>query len=300
MRPVRWLAILLVLAGCGVPAPPSVPDLEARAAGGDGKAASGLVALLASVAEPEGRSAAYQALLRVGPKAAGPILKGCRDGDPVRREHALALAANLKLAGAFDEAAGALADDGFARRYVAAWALGELGDPRAVPLLVAALSRPEGVAREAARALVKLGAVAVPALVEALPGSAATARGYAVRTLGELGDPRAAAALTAALGDPGVRADAARALGKLGVSTGAGALLPLLGDPEWRVRLEAARSLGHLQAGEAEAALDRLRGEDPEPEVRAWAARSLSVLRGSPQTYRRPDGAWVEPESYYR
>ncbi len=300
MTTVRWLLGLLLLFGCGVPTPPSVPDLAARASGGDGRAAGALVDLLGAGTPADTRSAAYQALLAVGAPAGPAILGACRDPDPRRREHALALAANLRLAGGLDEALRALADPSFPRRYVAAWALGELRDPRATEALVSALAAPPGVAREAARALVKLGAGTVPALVEAAGALPPAARGYAVRTLGELKDPRGAAALGRALEDPALRADAAWALGKLGDPAAAPRLLGTLADPDWRVRLEAARSLGLLESREAEGALDRLRGEDPEPAVRTWAARSLSVLRGTPQTYRDHQGAWVEPESYYR
>ncbi len=298
---MRWVALLLLLAGCGVPAPPSVPDLQDRASRGEGAAAAALLGLLGREAAADTRAEAYRALLAAGAGHGKAVLEASRDRDPVRREHALALAANLKLAGAAAEALRALEDRSFPRRYVAAWALGELGDPAAVGRLVRALGQEEGeTAKEAARSLVKLGKPAVPTLIAALPGLGGEGRGYALRTLGELQDARALEALVAALAEPGSRVEAAWALGKLGDPAAADALVPHLGDPEWRVRLEASRSLGLLEARQAEPALELLREQDPAPAVREWAARSLALLRGSPQTYPDARGEWVLPDELYR
>ncbi|MBI5444332.1 MAG: HEAT repeat domain-containing protein, partial [Deltaproteobacteria bacterium] len=212
-----------------------------------------------------------------------------------------ALAGNRKLAGAFDQAVSALSDAGFPRRYVAAWTLGELGDRRAVGPLIEAISREHGeVAREAARSLVMLGKASSGPLLVALPGLTGEARGYALRILGEVRDPAALGALSWALSDPATRADAAWALGTLDRHEAWNALMPLLDDPEWRVRLEACRSLGLLVAKEAEKPLERLRTSDPEPAVREWAARSLALLRGRPQTFPDALGELIEPENLYR
>jgi len=73
-------------------------------------------------------------------------------------------------------------------REAAADALGEIGDPRAVEPLIAALGDPDGDVREAA-----------------------------AEALGTIGDPRAVGPLTAALKDPsgGVRQEAEKALARL-------------------------------------------------------------------------------------
>jgi len=298
---VCWVALLVLLAGCGVPAPPSIPELQGRASRGVGAAAAELLELVGSKAPADIRAEAYRSLLAAGGEHAALIVKACRDRDPVRREHALALAANLKLAGAAAEALRALEDRSFPRRYVAAWALGELGDPTAVGPLVRALGQGQGeTSKEAARSLVKLGKPAVPMLIEALPGLTGEGRGYALRTLGELQDLRALEALVAALADPGSRTEAAWALGKLGASAATDALLPLLDDPAWQVRLEASRSLGLLEARQAQEALAVLREQDPAPAVREWAARSLALLKGVPQTYPNARGEWVLPDELYR
>lgn len=298
------LAGTLFLAACGVPAPPSVGELQGRAAGGDGTAARELLRLLGREAPAEARAEAYRALLDTGAAHGDRLREACRDPDPVRREHALALAANLRLEGAFGEAVRALEDASFPRRYVAAWALGELGDTAAVGPLVRALTRESGeVAKAVARALVRIGPEAVGPLLPVVPSLGPEGRGYAVRALGELRDPRALPVilpLLAAPADPSGRADAAWALGQLGDPRGGEALVPVLGDSDWRARLEASRAVGVLEARSAEASLEQLRNADPHPAVREWAARSLAVLRGSPQTYPNARGEWVLPDELYR
>jgi HEAT repeat protein len=295
---------LLFLAACGVPSAPSVGELQGRAAGGDGGAARELVRLLGREAPAEVRAEAYRALLEVGASHADRVREACRDPDPVRREHALALAANLRLEGAFAEAVRALEDPAFPRRYVAAWALGELGHTGAVGPLVEALKRESGeVAKAVVRALVRLGPEAVGPLLPEVPSLGAEGRGYAVRALGELRDPRALPVLLSLLADPADasgRADAAWALGQLGDPRAGEALLPVLGDPQWRTRLEATRAAGLLEARGAEGALEQLRQADPHPAVREWAARSLAMLRGTPQTYPNARGEWVLPDELYR
>lgn len=302
-----WALVLtggLLLAACGVPAPPSVGELRERAGGGDGAAARELLLLLGREAPAGARAEAYRALLNTGAAHGDRLREACRDADPVRREHTLALAASLRLEGAFGEAVRALEDPTFPRRYVAAWALGELGDPAGVEPLVHALARETGeVARAAVRALVRLGPQAAGPLLEILPSLGAEGRGFAVRALGELKDPKALPALVLLLADPTdaeSRADASWALGQLGDPQGGQALVPVLGDPHWRARLEASRAVGLLEARAAEAPLEQLRNADPHPAVREWAARSLAILRGIPQTYPNARGEWVLPDELYR
>jgi HEAT repeat protein len=292
---------LLFAVACGVPTPPSVPELETRAGEGDPDAVEGLLDLIGRDSPIKTRAQVYRALVKVGKRGEDHVLSACRDTDAVRREHALALAANLKLAGTYDEAVRALNDGSFPRRYVAAWALGEIGDARGAKPLLAALGRETGeTAREAARSLVRLGRSSTPLLLEAVPGLRGESRGYALRMLGDLRDPRAAEALVAALADPETRSDAAWALGKLGVPEVAESLAPHLADSDWRVRLEVAKALGLLEAREVDAALDGLRAADPVPAVREWAARSLALLRGQPEEYPNARGEWVEPDRLYR
>jgi HEAT repeat protein len=97
-------------------------------------------------------------------------------------------------------------------------ALGEIGDPQAVPALIDALKDEDWRVREAAvEALRKIGPPALPALIEMLKDKREWVRQATVQALGEIGDSRATSALIRALGDKdeGVRQAAAEALSKL-------------------------------------------------------------------------------------
>lgn len=295
---------LLVLSACGVPEPPaSLPELAKRAAEGDAKAAQGLVALLGGATGTDQRAEAYRALLEAGAKTAGQaIAAAARDADPIRREHALALAGNLKLDGAFDLARDALADPAFPRAHAAVWVLGELADPRALPLLADALAKgqPPLASREAARALSRFGAPAAAPILERLPAMRGEARSSALRILGELKAPEVKPALVRALDDAETRRDALWALGTLGRVGPPVDLKPYLADTDWRCRVEACRSLSLLHDVSAAPALDRMRRGDAVVEVREWAARALGILTERHEQYQTLAGAWKNPDELYR
>ncbi len=279
----------------------STEELVRAARAGDSDAAGELVGRMGRPWNDETRSDAYKAVLSLpDDMVEAPVREACRSQDPVLREHALAAAGNRGWPWAFEEAVDALEDRSFPRRYVGAWVLGELGRPEAAPVLASVLAQGGDVAREATRALVKLGAGAVPAIQEAFPRLSPAGRRQAVLALGDIRDPRAAPLLVKALSDPTIRAAAAWALGMLGDPARAADLLPLLSDPDWRVRMEAARALGVLEADRADAALDRLRRDDPVAAVREWAARSLALIRKTPQTFPDETGRERLPDNVYR
>ena len=103
------------------------------------------------------------------------------------------------------------------RRIQAAVALGELGDARAVPPLVAALADPVFTVRNAAqRSLLMLPRDAVGgALLAAWPDMGVVARRQAARILGECRWEPARECLAEASSSPGLRADAAAALRRM-------------------------------------------------------------------------------------
>jgi len=186
-------------------------------------------------------------------------------------------------------------------RIVATRALGKTGSAVAGVTLLRSLSRadpvPEGIV---ASALLELGPEAVPALREALSGQRAggrrqrtmaanvlglldempawqglvanvtsgdlEVRASAVRALGRLGLPQAAAPIAACLRsgeDPALRAVAARALGRIGDPHTAPALAACLDDPHYWVAHNAAGALAALgSAGAAELA-HAARGQGP-------------------------------------
>jgi HEAT repeat protein len=163
------------------------------------------------------------------------------------------------------------------RRATAAFTLGDMASPTAVPALLEALGdRDRDVRAAAARSLGRLGAVdAVETIVRALaegriPRSVAgqallaigpaalpslrslegaedaAARAFAIELVGLLGDASDGSRLVACVRDSSadVRAKAAFALGRLGAEEGAEQLRFALGDRIPFVRAQAARALG--------------------------------------------------------
>jgi HEAT repeat protein len=151
---------------------------------------------------------------------------------------------------AYDPLTKALAAPAWIARTNAAWALGALGNRRAVPLLSRSLADTEANVRK--RSAWALGALdaseAVPALVEALKDTDAGVREQVAWALGAIGDRRGVDGLVAALGDAvaGVRKQAAWALGAIGDSRAVQGLMKALKDPDAGVRKQAAWALGAI------------------------------------------------------
>ena len=130
--------------------------------------------------------------------------------------------------------------------YRAAWALGEIGDVRAIEPLIATLNgkyeKPVGVA------LVKFGKPAVEPLIVALKDKNTTVRLVAAWALGEIKDGRAVEPLIAKLKDKDidVRATAAGALGQIGDVRAVESLIATLKDTNVGVRMRAAKALGQI------------------------------------------------------
>ncbi len=143
----------------------------------------------------------------------------------------------------------------------AAYALGEIKDPQAVPPLIEALKDEDLVVRRvAAYALGKIkDPLAVPPLIEALKDEDLVVRreGWRVRlaavhALGQIKDPRAFEPLIEALkdADTDVRQNAAYALGMIGDKRAISALdgrLDLLGEQDTHVRQAIEYSIKKLE-----------------------------------------------------
>ena len=151
---------------------------------------------------------------------------------------------------AFEPLTKVLGGPAWIARTNAAWALGALGNRRAVPILSRSLGDTESkVRRTSAWALGALDASeAVPALVEALKDSDAGVREQVAWALGAIGDRRAVDGLMAALTDtaPGVRKQAAWALGAIGDKRAVQGLMKSLKDPDAGVRRQSAWALGAI------------------------------------------------------
>jgi HEAT repeat protein len=131
------------------------------------------------------------------------------------------------------------------RRNVA-WALGEIGDARAVDALIKAL-KDRVIRIRVAEALGKIGdSRAVDALIEALRDWDEDVRKSVVWALGEIGDARAVDALIEALRDwdEDVRKSVVWALGEIGDARAVDALIKALKDRVIRIRV--AEALGKI------------------------------------------------------
>ncbi len=158
-------------------------------------------------------------------------------------------------------------------------ALGEIGDPRAIPALVGALKdENERVRRAAAVALGRIGAPAVPALIGALKDADREVRRAAAEALGRIGDREAVPALIGALKDADweVRGAAAEALVRIGAPA-VPALVGALKDENGWVRGAAAEALGRVGDPRAVPALVGAL-EDAEEWVRRAAAGALGRI----------------------
>jgi HEAT repeat protein len=235
----------------------------------------------------------------LGSAAEEALIAGLAGDDPVIGEHAAGALGALRSKKAVAPLTAALARPEF-RRYVAAWALGEIGDPGGLPALVQALGDSDiETRRYATRAVVKFGPGAVPLLTTLAESSPSPVHlRYVVRALGEIGDPRGTATVLAAHG----RIDEEVflwAMGRLGDARGLPYMIEAAADDEWRVRLAAVQALGDLGGGEAVAVL-RERLDDEEWIVREWAARGLESTTGERHTYRDQHGEDVYPYDLYR
>ncbi|MDY6932021.1 MAG: HEAT repeat domain-containing protein, partial [Halobacteriota archaeon] len=172
-------------------------------------------------------------------------------------------------------------DDNRGSRVNAAWALGRIGDERAVDALEGALKDEDYRVREsAAEALVNIGGErAVEALKGALKDKNPSVRGNAAEALGEIGGERALDALVEALKDEdsGVRGSAAWALGRIGDERAVDALIDALKDKNPYVCGSAAWALGRIGDERAvDALVETLKDEDSG--VRVNAAEALGRI----------------------
>jgi len=141
-------------------------------------------------------------------------------------------------------------------RKVAATELGELGDTRAVPVLINWLNSSDaGFRKVVTQALRKLAPESVAALIQSLLSDT---KCYAIsevaETLGELGDPQAVEPLIRIVSyrssfswhSPALRLASVKALGKLGDLRAVEPLIRSLADDDGNVRRAAAEALASL------------------------------------------------------
>lgn len=297
MRIFVLILLLALLPACQNRGTVDLEGLKARAQAGDPAASRTLIELLGEKGR-ESHTRIYPFVLELGESVVPYLLEAVETADPLRREQVIAALGNLKVSQAVPQIARVLADKSLKRRYVAAWALGEIGSPEGIPALLAGLDDEEAeVRRHAVRGLIRLNRLAVPELLTYLAGASPTGAAGAVRALGDIGDSRALEALLRHSEGPN-RPEVFMALGKLKDQRAESVLIAGLNDPQWRQRMHAAMALG--SSGTA-AAVGPLRQtlEDEVTVVREWAARSLEVISGEHVTYRNDRGEQVLPYSIY-
>jgi len=291
------LTVGLLLGGCSRDTAVNLPDLAARAKTGERAAIVKLVELLAA---PEGKVAeqAYPAVVAAGAEAVPVLLDQVGSTDRQQREYIIAALGTLKATQAVAPIGRVLADRTLERRYVAAWALGEIAGPEGIPPLIGALDDPnQEVRRYATRALIKINRPAVDPLLAHLRSASGESATGAIRALGDIADPAALDVLLAqAAGSH--RAEVFLALGKLRDPRAEAVLIKGLGDSAWQSRMNAAMALGPLGGPSAAAALKRTL-DDEVHVVREWSARSLEMVTGQPVLYRNSKNEMVRPYNVY-
>jgi len=296
-RLLTLLLLSLLISACQNQRTLDLDTLAGQARGGDVSAGRELVRLFAT-ATPEVNDRLYRIVIESGDAVIEPLLENIKSRHPEQRERVIAALGTLKVVRAVPTIAEVLADTAYKRRYVAAWALGEIGAPDGIPALIMALDDDVmQVRRYATRSLVKFNQGAVDPLIAALDTSSERSTAAIIRALGDIGDKRSLDPLLRHVSGP-VRNEAFLALGKLRDSRAEQALIQGLSDTEWQVRMNAAMALGSLGTSLSAAPL-RLSLEDEVMVVREWSARSLSTITGHAVNYRDASGEMVAPYTVY-
>ena len=164
-------------------------------------------------------------------------------------------------------------------------ALGQIGDPRGTPALIAALETEsrEELRADAAIALGQIGdARALPALLTALETDERTVRLRAADALGAFDTSESVAALaqiTRESGDEALRRAAFRALGQTGAAEAASPLLEALhANVDPRNLAVVVDAVGKLAPLQAKTPLTRLLDETESPHLRAKITAALGAI----------------------
>lgn len=196
----------------------------------------------------------------------------------------------------FDELVAKLGGRG-TEAMMAAAALGELGDGRAVKhLLPMARGEDYSLRLAAITALGRLGdARATVTVMSALDAADAAMRAAAAEALGEIGDRMATRAVMGLLDDESgrVRLAAAAALGALEDPQAVGALAVVLGDESPGLRITAAGALGSIGRRWAEPALAKLLDDDSAAVRRAALLAIRAIGPHRPAKQPRPINPWA-------
>ncbi|MCP5026751.1 MAG: HEAT repeat domain-containing protein [Actinomycetia bacterium] len=205
----------------------------------------------------------------------------------VRRARAVELLGDGEVRAALPEMTRLLDDRSLEVRKAAARALGKLGEPISVTVLIRALAQRQVPASVVGMAILHIGMSASDPLGASLSAPEPRERALAADCLGALGALGAVPGLVQLVGreaDPGVLRPAIRALGRIGSPDGIAVLTSVLGsavDPE--VRAEAVAALGWIGGDAARSGVEGALGD----------GKAL-VLRAATKSLRRLGPAGVE------
>ncbi len=296
IRPLLIMMLSASLLACQN-GPVDLVALAEKARNADPSACRRMVDLLGMTENRVGEKV-YPLVVEIGAPMVEHLLAAVASENRDQRERVIAALGTLREKSAVQPIARVLTDRSLKRRYIAAWALGEIGSEEGIPFLLQALGDPELPVRQyATRSLIKINLAAVEPLIGLLVTADPLAAAGAIRALGDIGDKRALDPLLAQVDGPN-RADVFLALGKLRAPRAESALLAGLADPDWEVRMNAAMALGTVGTASSASGLEKTL-DDPVMVVREWSARSLSVVTGKAVRYRDEDGNMVEPYSVY-
>lgn len=160
----------------------------------------------------------------------------------------------------------------------AASALGEIGNPRAVPVLITGLSHSDwNVRRSSAYALTEIGERGVDKISEALKSANDDVRYWVTRILESIGEP-GVPYLVKALQDPSreIRFFAAKALAGSFDPSVVRSLMNSLSDEVWSVRKAAAESIARIENLNIEDMLRHISSDNAD--VRYWTTQILAEV----------------------
>jgi HEAT repeat protein len=264
---------------------PEVRRAAAEALGriGDAEAVAALLNAVRSEVQPtpaEPSDTARKLLVEIGVRSLAPLIEALAR-DPHQSSGPSAVRV-LKEIGppAVPELIAALRDPGVPSlvKQTIANALGQMGDPRAVEPLVAALVSPETVVRPAAAiALQRLGERAVPALVAALGETVVDDPNVCIEVLVKVG-AAAVGPLVGCLRDSraGVRDRAVQALGRIGTGEAAEPLAEALEDSGQFASSNVVQALAMMGRPAVDPLLRKLC--HPRSDIRRAAALALAAI----------------------
>lgn len=257
----------------GPAAAPAIPALE-KALEGEGRALRELAMMALAVLRKGGFEAIHE---REKADRIVRLLAELSDARAFKRRSAAYALGPLGDTRAVEPLLATLTDRELGVRQAAADALGKLKDPRAFEALVAALRDERPVRGTAIEALGKLGDPrAVDPLVPVLKDKDWSLRSLAAKALGELKDPRALEPLVAALEDWRVQAAATAALGQLGDKRAIEPILAAVRKPRFHGTWEVGKALARIGPASLPPLLGLL--ADKKPNLRWLAAKALGEL----------------------